>query len=100
MMADAVISTGVEVSRIERLFTSGPVLCDGAMGTMLYARGVVINRCYDELNLSQPDRAREGHAEYVQAGAQGIGAHTFRPNRIGLERFEFGDRCRGTNTGG
>ena len=48
-----------------RLFTGGTVLCDGAMGTMLYARGVFINRCYDELNLSQPELVREIHAEYL-----------------------------------
>ena len=42
-----------------RLFNGGTVLCDGAMGTMLYARGIFINRCYDELNLSQPELVRD-----------------------------------------
>ena len=59
-------------SGAKRLFAVGPerpgtVLCDGAMGTMLYARGVFINRCYDELNLSQPDLVRAVHAR-VSAG--------------------------------
>ncbi len=99
-MADAVISTGVEVARIERLFTGGPVLCDGAMGTMLYARGVFINRCYDELNLSQPDMVREVHAEYLQAGAQVIETNTFGANRFRLEHFGFGDRVREINVAG
>ena len=48
----------------------GPILCDGAMGTLLYAKGVFINRCYDELNCSQPEMIREIHHEYLQAGAE------------------------------
>ena len=55
-----------------------PVLCDGAMGTLLYAKGVFINRCYDELNLSQPDLIRAIHHEYLQAGAEIIETNTFR----------------------
>ncbi len=45
-----------------------PHVFDGAMGTMLYSRGVYINRCYDELNLRDPDLVREVHREYVRAG--------------------------------
>ena len=41
-----------------------PVLCDGAMGTMFYGGGVFINRCYDELNVSQPELVRGIHLEY------------------------------------
>src|SRR5688500_6882163 len=47
----------------------GVVVCDGAMGTMLYSRGVFVNRCFDELNLSNPDLVRSIHEEYVDAGA-------------------------------
>jgi methionine synthase / methylenetetrahydrofolate reductase(NADPH) len=54
-----------------------PVLCDGAMGTLLYAKGIFINRCYDELNLSQPDLIRGIHHEYLQAGAEIIETNTF-----------------------
>ncbi len=43
---------------VGRIFKGAPVLWDGAMGTMLYARGVFINRSYDELNLSQPELVR------------------------------------------
>jgi len=50
---------------------------DGAMGTMLYAKGVYINRCYDELNLSNPDLVREIHTEYLRAGADVIETNTF-----------------------
>ena len=46
-----------------------PILCDGAMGTLLYAKGVFINKCYDELNLTQPDLIRGIHQEYMNAGA-------------------------------
>ena len=47
-----------------------PVLCDGATGTLLYAKGIFINRCYDELNVSQPDLIRE-HSSRVSAGGCG-----------------------------
>ena len=46
------------------------MVADGAMGTMLYARGVFINRCFDELNISSPDMVRQIHQEYVKAGAE------------------------------
>ena len=49
---------------------SRALVADGAMGTMLYAKGVFINRCYDELNLSSPDLVRGVHQEYVKAGAE------------------------------
>ncbi|MCU1318594.1 MAG: Methionine synthase Methylenetetrahydrofolate reductase [Edaphobacter sp.] len=99
-MADAVVSTSADPAGVERLFTGGPVLCDGAMGTMLYARGVFINRCYDELNLSQPDMVREVHAEYLQAGAEVIETNTFGANRFRLEHFGFGDKIREINVAG
>ncbi len=63
---------------------------DGAMGTMLYAKGVYINRCYDELNLSNPDLVREIHGEYLRAGADIIETNTFgatanKLNQYGLD---------------
>ena len=48
---------------IDRLFAGGTVLCDGAMGTMLYSKGVFINRCYDELNIREPETVRAVHHE-------------------------------------
>src|SRR4029453_2756257 len=57
-------------------------VCDGAMGTMLYARGVFLNVCYDELNLKQPDLVREIHREYVRAGAELIETNTFGANPV------------------
>ena len=63
------------------------MLCDGAMGTMLYGRGIFINRCYDELNLSQPETVAGVHAEYLQAGAEIIETNTFGANAFRLERY-------------
>ncbi len=64
----------------------GPVLCDGAMGTLLYARGIFINRCYDELNLSQPEMILGVHQDYVKAGAEVIETNTFGANSFRLAR--------------
>jgi len=57
---------------------------DGAMGTMLYARGVFLNVCYDELSLKQPDLIRDIHREYVRAGAELIETNTFGANPVKL----------------
>ena len=51
------------------------------MGTMLYARGIFINRCFDELNLSAPDMVRQIHQEYAKAGAEIIETNTFGASR-------------------
>jgi methionine synthase / methylenetetrahydrofolate reductase(NADPH) len=77
-----------------------PVLCDGAMGTLLYAKGVFINRCYDELNLSQPDLIRSIHHEYLQAGAEIIETNTFGGNSFRLARHTLADRVRDINHAG
>ena len=69
---------------LERL-AEGVVVFDGAMGTMLYARGVFVNRCFDELNLSSPDLVRSIHEEYVAAGAEVVETNTF-----GAHRFKLG----------
>jgi methionine synthase I (cobalamin-dependent)/5,10-methylenetetrahydrofolate reductase len=67
------------------LLTDGRVhVADGAMGTMLYGRGVFLNVCYDELNLKQPDLVREIHREYVRAGAELLETNTFGANPIKL----------------
>ena len=84
---------------IERLKQS-PVLCDGAMGTLLYAKGIFINRCYDELNLSQPELIHAVHHDYLQAGAEIIETNTFGANRFRLERHTLADRVRDINVAG
>ena len=84
---------------IERLKHS-PVLCDGAMGTLLYAKGIFINRCYDELNLSQPELIRAVHHDYLQAGAEIIETNTFGANSFRLARHSLADRVRDINVAG
>ncbi len=84
---------------IERLKQS-PVLCDGAMGTLLYSKGIFINRCYDELNLSQPELIRAVHHDYLQAGAEIIETNTFGANSFRLARHSLADRVRDINVAG
>ncbi len=76
---------------------TSPVLCDGAMGTLLYSKGIFINRCYDELNLSQPDLIRSIHHEYLQAGAEIVETNTFGGNSFRLARHSLADRVRDIN---
>ena len=63
------------------------LVVDGAMGTQLYAKGVYINRCYDELNLSNPDLVREIHTEYIRAGADIIETNTFGATAHKLQQY-------------
>src|ERR1700736_5025219 len=76
------------------------VLCDGATGTLLYAKGIFINRCYDELNVSQPELIRELHHEYMQAGAEIIETNTFGGNSFRLARHSMENRAREINLAG
>jgi homocysteine S-methyltransferase len=77
-----------------------PVLADGAMGTVLYARGVFINRCYDELNLSDPGLILSIHEEYLQAGAEILETNTFGANRIRLARHGLAGKVAEINAAG
>src|SRR5260370_23436152 len=77
-----------------------PVLCDGAMGTLLYAKGIFINRCYDELNVSQPDLIRGIHHEYLQAGAEIVETNTFGGNSFRLARHSMARQVREINFAG
>ncbi|MCE9616287.1 MAG: bifunctional homocysteine S-methyltransferase/methylenetetrahydrofolate reductase [Lentisphaerae bacterium] len=74
-----------------------PVVFDGAMGTMLYARGVFINTCYDELNLVRPDLVKAIHAEYVHAGADVIETNSFGANRVKLRSHGLADKVADIN---
>src|SRR5262245_1651412 len=76
------------------------LVCDGAMGTMLYAKGVFINRCFDALNLADPARVAEVHQDYVRAGADVIETNTFGANRLKLRGFGLADRLREINLEG
>lgn len=74
-----------------------PVLCDGAMGSLLYARGITYEQCFDALNLSQPELITDIHREYISAGAQIVETNSFGANRAKLEAFNLGDRVREIN---
>jgi methionine synthase / methylenetetrahydrofolate reductase(NADPH) len=76
------------------------LVCDGAMGTMLYAKGVFINKSFDALNLTQPGLVAEVHQEYVRAGADVIETNTFGANRIKLGSFGLADKLYEVNEHG
>ncbi len=76
------------------------IVLDGAMGTMLYAKGVYINRCYDELNLGQPDTVQEVHEAYLAAGAEVLETNTFGANPIKLEPHGLGEQVEEINRRG
>ncbi|HYI12752.1 MAG TPA: bifunctional homocysteine S-methyltransferase/methylenetetrahydrofolate reductase [Thermoanaerobaculia bacterium] len=72
-------------------------LFDGAMGTMLYSKGVFINKCYDELNLRNPEIVLEVHRQYVKAGAEILETNTYGANRVKLHGFGIEDELRDIN---
>src|SRR6202050_2397894 len=76
------------------------LVADGAMGTMLYSKGVFINRCYDELNLSLPALVRDVHQEYVRVGSEILETNTFGANRKRLSAFGFAEKVRLINQAG
>jgi methionine synthase / methylenetetrahydrofolate reductase(NADPH) len=84
---------------LERL-RQGPLLCDGAMGTVLYARASASQmhgRCFDELVLTSPELVQRIHREYIQAGAQIIETNTFGANAIKLSAYGLGDAVKTIN---
>ena len=76
------------------------LVCDGAMGTMLYAKGIFLNRSFDELNLTQPDLVAEVHQAYVRAGSDVVETNTFGANRIKLAAFGLAERAHTINLQG
>jgi homocysteine S-methyltransferase len=76
------------------------LVCDGATGTMLYAKGVFVNRCFDELNLTDPDLVADVHREYLLAGADVIETNTFGANRLKLGTFGLADQTTDINREG
>ncbi len=81
---------------LERM-RQAPVVFDGAMGTMIYQRGVFINTCYDELVLTNPQLIGQIHGEYVEAGADAIETNTFGANRIKLRAYGLGEKVEQIN---
>src|SRR5687768_12390160 len=81
---------------LERL-AALPLVCDGAMGTMLYAKGVYLNTCYDEVNLTAPDLVGDIHRAYVQAGAEVVETNTFGANPLKLAKHGLAERTEELN---
>jgi methionine synthase / methylenetetrahydrofolate reductase(NADPH) len=88
------------MSSFADMFGGRAVLADGAMGTVLYGRGVFINRCYDELNLSDPALILSIHEEYLQAGAEIVETNTFGANRFRLARHGLAGKVAEINAAG
>jgi len=88
------------MTRFAEIFADRPVLADGAMGTVLQARGVFTNRSYDELNLSDPGLILSVHEEYLQAGAEILETNTFGANGFRLGRHGLGARTAEINAAG
>jgi homocysteine S-methyltransferase len=82
------------------IFNTRTVLADGAMGTVLYSRGITINRCYDELNLTDPRLILSIHEEYLQAGAEILETNTFGANRFRLARHSMAGKVAEINAAG
>jgi methionine synthase / methylenetetrahydrofolate reductase(NADPH) len=78
-MTSALLDQLLDPSRI--------IVFDGAMGTMLYSKGVFINQCYDELNLRAPELVRDVHRAYVKAGADVLETNSFGANRLKLSQY-------------
>src|SRR4026207_2394974 len=78
----------------------GVLVCDGAMGTMLYSKGIFLNRSFDELNVTRPELVGEVHQAYVRAGADVIETNTFGANRIKLGVFGLAESVHDINLQG
>jgi methionine synthase I (cobalamin-dependent)/5,10-methylenetetrahydrofolate reductase len=76
------------------------LVCDGAMGTMLYSKGVFVNRSFDALNLAEPDLVAGVHREYVRAGADVVETNTFGANRLKLGVFGVAEKLHDINVAG
>jgi homocysteine S-methyltransferase len=83
---------------VRQLIDDGKVhVFDGAMGTELYARGVFVNVCYDEVTLSRPDLVKQIHRDYVDAGAEVVETNTFGANPVKLSAYGLADRTEEIN---
>jgi methionine synthase / methylenetetrahydrofolate reductase(NADPH) len=93
-------ATRSRAAEFRKKLQSKILVADGAMGTVLYGKGVFINRCFDELNVSAPQMVKQVHQEYVKAGAEIIETNTFGANRIRLTAFGFAERLKAINEAG
>ena len=87
-------------AEVREALKSRVLLVDGAMGTELYAKGVFINRCFDELNIAAPQMVKEVHEAYVKAGAEVVETNTFGGNRARLAAFGLAEKLVAINQAG
>ncbi len=86
------------MSRLAEFIADGRVhVFDGAMGTMLYDRGIFVNVCYDELNLREPEQVEDVHRAYVRAGAEILETNTFGANPVKLSAYGLEERTEEIN---
>ena len=88
----------VEKKGLTELLAQGVVIGDGAMGTMLYSKGVFVNTCFDELNFTSPGLVKEIHQQYIHAGADFIETNTFGANEFKLARFGLAEKLSQINS--
>src|SRR3954453_16117156 len=93
-------TTLTRAAELRKQLQSKIMVADGAMGTMLYSKGIFINRCFDELNLSSPQLVRDIHQEYVRSGAEILETNTFGSNRVRLGAFGLVEKLRAINEAG
>src|SRR5215204_5777483 len=85
---------------LDRLAQPQVLVSDGAMGTMLYSRGVPATACFDECNLSQARVVMDIHEAYIKAGAEIIETNTYGANRFKLSTYDLADKVRAINAKG
>ena len=88
-----------KINIIEKMAET-PLVFDGAMGTVIYEKGVFINACFDELNLTRPDLIKSIHREYIDAGCDVILTNTFGANQFKLEKFGLTNKVYDINYSG
>jgi homocysteine S-methyltransferase len=93
-------ATGTRAQEFRDQLSRRVLVADGAMGTMLYARGVFLNRSFDELNLSAPDLVRGIHQDYIKAGSEILETNTFGANRVRLAAFGMAEKLKDINRAG
>src|SRR5881628_302548 len=91
--AKSLVSPAMPQPFLERL-AQGPLIADGAMGTVLYAHGVGFDQCFDELNLTRPTLVESIHRDYLAAGAQIIETNTFGANAVRLSAHGLEEKVR------
>jgi homocysteine S-methyltransferase len=94
------LATRSRIAEVREALSNRVILVDGAMGTELYNKGVFINRCFDELNLSAPQMVKEVHEAYVKVGAEVLETNTFGGNRMRLAAFGLAEKLVAINQAG